>query len=128
MEVIMTFGQAIKNGFQNYTSWKGRATRSEFWYWTLFVWLVELPFSIWYQTSVNMTDGSFNLFTPAYFVLILVALVFFLPSLAVMIRRLHDTDRSGGYYWMALIPLVGWIFILVYMLQPSKPGTNRFES
>lgn len=124
----MTFGQAIKSGFQNYTSWKGRATRSEFWYWTLFVWLVQLPFSIWYQTSVNMTDGSLNLFTPAYFVLILVALVFFLPSLAVMIRRLHDTDRSGGYYWMGLIPLVGWIFILVYMLQPSKPGANRFES
>jgi uncharacterized membrane protein YhaH (DUF805 family) len=128
MEVIMTFGQAIKNGFQNYTSWKGRASRSEFWYWTLFVWLVELPFSIWYQTSVNMTDGSLHLFTPAYFVLILVALVVFLPSLAVMVRRLHDTDRSGGFYWMGLIPLVGWIFILVYMLQPSKPGANRFES
>lgn len=124
----MTFGQAIKSGFQNYTSWKGRATRSEFWYWTLFVWLVELPFSIWYQASVNVTNDSLNLFTPAYFVLVLVALVFFLPSLAVMIRRLHDTDRSGGYWWMGIIPLVGWIFILVYMLQPTKPGANRFES
>ena len=135
----MTFGQAIASGFKNYVSWKGRATRAEYWWWTLFVFIVELPFSIIYnvasqgelQKAMESGDQAATLaatFGPAYWLLLLVSLVFFLPSLAVTIRRLHDIDRSGGWFWIILVPFAGSIVLLVFALLPSTPGKNRFDS
>jgi uncharacterized membrane protein YhaH (DUF805 family) len=126
----MTFGEAIKSGFQNYVVWKGRATRSEYWWWFLFTQIIILPFSIIYQISIQgaIAAGSFDIFNGAYFLLLIVALALFLPSLSVLIRRLHDTDRSGGWYWILLVPIVGSIVILVFMLLESTPGPNRFDS
>jgi uncharacterized membrane protein YhaH (DUF805 family) len=106
---LMTFGQAIANGFKNYVTWKGRATRAEYWWWTLFIYLAAL-------------------FGPAYWLLVVVSLVFLLPSLAVTIRRLHDIDRSGGWFWIILVPVAGSIVLLVFALLPSTPGKNRFDS
>jgi uncharacterized membrane protein YhaH (DUF805 family) len=135
----MSFGQAIASGFKNYVSWKGRATRAEYWWWTLFVFIVELPFSIIYnvasqgelQKAMESGDQAATLaatFGPAYWLLLLVSLVFFLPSLAVTIRRLHDIDRSGGWFWIILVPFAGSIVLLVFALLPSTPGKNRFDS
>lgn len=126
----MTFGEAIKSGFRNYVVWKGRATRSEYWWWTLFVVLVTLPFNIFYQISIQgaIAAGSFDIFNGAYFLLLIVALALFLPGLSMLIRRLHDTDRSGGWYWIVLVPFVGSIVLLVFVLLPSTPGPNRFDS
>ena len=135
----MSFGQAIANGFKKYASWKGRATRSEFWFWTLFVVIVQIPFSIIYNISSQgalqaaMTAGDQGaflaaLFGPTYWLLVLVSLVFFLPSLAVLIRRLHDLDRSGGWYWIILVPFAGSIVLLVFTLLPGTPGKNRFDA
>ena len=134
----MSFGQAIANGFKKYASWKGRATRSEFWFWTLFVVIVQSPFSIIYfvtsQTALQSAIASGNqgaalaaLVGPTYWLLVLVSLVFFLPSLAVLIRRLHDLDRSGGWYWILLVPFAGSIVLLVFTLLPGTPGKNRFD-
>ena len=134
----MSFGQAIANGFKKYASWKGRATRSEFWFWTLFVVIVQIPFSIIYfvtsQTALQSAIASGNqgaalaaLVGPTYWLLVLVSLVFFLPSLAVLIRRLHDLDRSGGWYWILLVPIAGSIVLLVFTLLPGTPGKNRFD-
>lgn len=129
----MTFGQAVKSGFQHYVSWKGRASRSEYWWWTLFMILVTLPFSILYQVSLQgvLVSGVADLsaiFNWAYFLLMIVSLVLFLPWLSMLIRRLHDTDRSGGWFWIQLIPTVGSIVILVFTLLPSTPGPNRFDN
>jgi uncharacterized membrane protein YhaH (DUF805 family) len=135
----MSFGQAISNGFKKYASWKGRATRSEFWFWTLFVVIVQIPFSIIYNISSQgalqaaMTAGDQGaflaaLFGPTYWLLVLVSLVFFLPSLAVLIRRLHDLDRSGGWYWIILVPFAGSIVLLVFTLLRGTPGKNRFDA
>ena len=135
----MSFGPAIASGFKNYVSWKGRATRAEYWWWTLFVFIVELPFSIIYnvasqgelQKAMESGDQAATLaatFGPAYWLLLLVSLVFFLPSLAVTIRRLHDIDRSGGWFWIILVPFAGSIVLLVFALLPSTPGKNRFDS
>ena len=55
-----------------------------------------------------------------------VLIALFVPSLSVLIRRLHDTGRSGAYYFMSWIPLVGGIFMLVYTLEDSRPGKNAF--
>ena len=135
----MTFGQAIASGFKNYVSWKGRATRAEYWWWTLFIFIVTLPFNIIYNaTSQGALQASLMagdqaaylaaLFGPTYWLLVVVSLVFFLPSLAVTIRRLHDIDRSGGWFWIILVPFAGSIVLLVFALLPSTPGKNRFGS
>ena len=97
----MTFGQSIRSGFQHYVSWKGRASRSEYWWWVLFVFLVTLPFNILYQVTVQSvilagTTDIMAIFNWAYWLLLIVALALFLPGLSMLIRRLHDTDRSGG--------------------------------
>lgn len=128
----MTFGQAIKSGFSNYSTWKGRASRSEYWWWYLFVVLVTLPFNLLYMQTyfsvmvLGATDPS-QVFNWAFFLLLIVGLALFLPTIAMLIRRLHDTDRSGGWFWLQLIPTVGSIIILVFTLLPSTPGPNRFD-
>ena len=135
----MTFGQSIANGFKKYASWKGRATRAEYWWWTLFVFIVTLPFNIIYnvgsQAGLEAALASGDqaafmeaLFGPTYWLLVLVSTVFFLPGLAVTIRRLHDIDRSGGWFWIILVPFAGSIVLLVFALLPSTPGKNRFDS
>jgi len=135
----MTFGQAIANGFKNYVTWKGRATRAEYWWWALFTFIVTLPFSIIdnvssreaLQAAVESGDQRAALvavFGPTFFILMLVSLVLFLPSLAVTIRRLHDIDRSGGWFWIVLVPIAGSIVLLVFALLPSTPDKNRFDS
>ena len=129
----MNFGQAIQSGFKNFVTWRGRATRSEYWWWMLFVYLVQIPFGIIYSLSIQniMFTGEFDVsmfFNWAYYLLVVVGLVLFLPSLSMLIRRLHDTDRSGGWYWILLVPFVGSIVLLVFTLLPSTPGPNRFDS
>lgn len=135
----MTFGQAIANGFTKYASWKGRANRAEFWWWQLFIVIVTAPFNIIYNVTsqgaleaamASGNQGAFlaALFGPAYWLLVLVSLIFFLPSLAVTIRRLHDLDRSGGWFWIILVPVAGSIVLLVFSLLPGTPGKNRFDA
>jgi uncharacterized membrane protein YhaH (DUF805 family) len=135
----MTFGQAIASGFKNYVTWKGRATRAEYWWWTLFIFIVQIPFSIIYNVSSQASleaalmagdQAAYlaALFGPTYWLLVVVSLVFFLPSIAVTIRRLHDIDRSGGWFWIILVPFAGSIVLLVFALLPSTSGKNRFDA
>ncbi|MDU4222351.1 MAG: DUF805 domain-containing protein [Enterobacter asburiae] len=61
-----------------------------------------------------------------YWMFVLVGLLVLLPSWAVLFRRLHDTDRSAWWLLLLLIPLVGWIVILIFNCQSGTPGENRF--
>lgn len=99
----------------------------------LFVYLVQIPFSIIYSISVQnlVNAGTLEIgmfFNWAYYLMLVVSLVLVLPSISVLIRRLHDTDRSGGWYWILLIPVVGTIVLLVFTLSASTPGSNRFDN
>jgi len=118
---IMSIGDAIKSYFKNYANFNGRARRSEFWFASLFVGVVSFVL----YALVMAVDGSQNvgLVTVVYY-LWSIALV--IPSLAITVRRLHDVNKSGGYYFMVLIPLVGGILLLVEMVRESQPGPNRF--
>ena len=112
----MNFGAAIASGFSHYVNFSGRAIRSEYWYWVLFVILAEIVTSIIdYVIGAQITTGLFGLAT-------------FLPSLAVAIRRLHDVDRSGWWLLLAFIPLVGTIILIVWFCARGTPGPNRFGS
>jgi len=136
---MVGFGEAIKRGFAGWSTWSGRATRAEYWWWALFVFLVSLIPYIgifatmdWTTTdtgpnstgtSVSGSGGSVIF----WILLVIVVLALLLPSLAVMVRRLHDTDRSGWWYWVNLIPCgIGAIWFLVLMLLPGTQGQNRY--
>jgi uncharacterized membrane protein YhaH (DUF805 family) len=109
----MTFVGAVKDGFSKYVTFSGRSSRSAYWYWALFAFIVAVV-----ATLLDLAIGS-------QVVSIITTLALLLPGLAVGVRRLHDVGRSGWWILIALIPLVGAIVLLVFALQPSE-GPNRF--
>jgi uncharacterized membrane protein YhaH (DUF805 family) len=108
----MSFSDAVKAGFNNYTNFTGRASRPEFWWWVLFEIIV---FVVAQFISAALDSAIF------YF---LVVLALFLPSLAVSIRRLHDTNRSGWWILISFVPLIGFIVLLIFYLQEGDAGPN----
>jgi uncharacterized membrane protein YhaH (DUF805 family) len=113
----MTFSEAISSGFRNYVGFAGRASRSEFWYWMLFSVLVSIAASI---IDLGLVSGNTTVLSSIW------SLAAFLPSLAVGVRRLHDTDRSGWWWLICFIPLVGIIVLIVFWCLEGTPGPNRF--
>lgn len=125
---MVGFGEAIKRAFAGWSTWAGRSTRAEYWWWFLFVWLVSLVPYIGLSVALggDDADGLSGGGVLWLILVIVVALAFILPSIAVSVRRLHDTDRSGWWYWITLVPCIGGIWYLILMLLPSTPGQNRF--
>jgi uncharacterized membrane protein YhaH (DUF805 family) len=105
----MAFGEAISDGFSKYATFSGRSSRSAYWWWILFYVLVLVGASI--------IDAAAK--TPAFAVL--VWLGFLIPNLAVLVRRLHDTDRSGWWVLIGLIPFFGAIVLIVFACIDSGP-------
>ena len=109
------------DAFYRYAEFSGRATRSAFWYFVLFDCLIGLGFSI--------LDGAFH---PTFFDHVdmtldsLYGLATVLPFLAVMVRRLHDTSRSGWNMLWVLLPFAGWIVLLVFLVQETRPEQNVY--
>ena len=107
---------------KNYVGFSGRSRRSEYWYFTLFYLVIAIVLSVLDGIVFGgSVDGNG---TPVLSGLFMLAML--LPSIAVGIRRLHDTDRSGWWLLMGLVPLVGFIVLIVFFVQDSKPGDNRF--
>lgn len=106
---------------KKYAVFNGRARRKEYWYFALFNILISIILAI-----LDNMLGSFS--TAAGMGLLggIYALAIFIPGLAVSIRRLHDTGRSGWWLLILLIPLVGAIVLLIFMLQDSTPGENAY--
>ena len=103
----VTFVEAVKNFFKNYANFSGRATRSEFWY----VWLFNVVVNLACGLLAEMGVGIFSVIFP---------LAVLIPNLALDWRRLHDIGKSGGWWFILFVPLVGWIFYLVWMCTGSK--------
>jgi uncharacterized membrane protein YhaH (DUF805 family) len=116
----MGFTDAIKTGFQKYIGFSGRAARSEYWYWVLFVILVQIV--AW---LIDMTLFGFNT-TGVNPIGALASLALFLPGLAVSIRRLHDIDRVGWWVLLAFIPVIGAIVLIYWACLRGTVGANRF--
>jgi uncharacterized membrane protein YhaH (DUF805 family) len=115
----MGFAQAVRSALANAFTFKGRATRSEYWYFVLFVVICAVPAALVDQLLIGY---------PAFQALVTLATI--VPHVSVMVRRLHDTGHSGWLYWIALIPLIG-VCILIYWLckagptEPNKYGAPR---
>ena len=105
----MTFGDSIRICFTKYADFKGRATRSEFWWFMLFIVLVSVATSI-------LSDVLSGLFS----------LAVLLPSVAVSTRRLHDVNRSGWWQLVGLIPVIGWILVIYWCAQEGSE-TSQFN-
>jgi uncharacterized membrane protein YhaH (DUF805 family) len=106
------FGEAIKNGFQNYANFRGVASRSEFWYWTLFSFIVSMGTSF-IDTAIGIAIGNegFVLFNT------LAAFALLLPGLAVAVRRFHDAGFSAWWYSIPqVVALIVFIWFTVALL------------
>ena len=111
----MTFGEAVRSGFDHYTKFDGRAGRPAFWWWFLFGILVSIGANI-----IDAILGTFGVVSG------LAALALLLPNLSVAIRRLHDTDHTGWWVLIGFIPIIGWIVLLIFYLREGDAGENRY--
>ena len=122
---MVTFPTAISLGFRRYFEFSGRSTRAEYWWWILFASVTAFILTI---VDIQIGTASEMGFGVLYSVFVLAT---FIPSLAVLVRRLHDVGKSGWFSLIGLIPLVGAIVVLVLILSGSeienKYGSPRSE-
>lgn len=125
----MGFGEAIRVCFNKYVTFSGRARRSEYWWWVLFTVIGQAVLGVADQMIFgwqSMTVGDAEVAVNAGPLAGVFSLVILLPGISVMVRRLHDTGRSGWWFWIVLIPLIGWIFLLYWMIKAGDAGNNAY--
>ena len=106
---------------KNYATFSGRARRKEYWMFFLISALISIVL-----TLLDILLGTYSMEYEAGLFSGLYSLLILIPSIAVVVRRLHDTDRSGWWILISLIPLIGVIVLFVFICLDSQPGTNRF--
>jgi uncharacterized membrane protein YhaH (DUF805 family) len=99
---------------KNYAGFSGRARRKEYFMFLLFNFIAALVLAI-----IDNVVGT-RMLAPIY------GLAVLLPTFALCFRRLHDTGRSAGWLFIALIPVIGQIVLLIFYVQDSEPGTNKY--
>lgn len=104
----MTFQESIKVCFGKYADFTGTASRSEYWWFMLFIFLGSLATAV----ISPMISGLFSVAT-------------LLPAVAAATRRLHDTNRSGWWQLIVLVPVIGFIMLLVFLAQESKAQADN---
>jgi len=126
------FPAAIKRFFQKYATFSGRAGRAEYWWWILVSVVVSIVLSrIWgasHPIDVTQTATTMSLFQQSFDPISSIwSLITLVPGLALFWRRMHDTNRSGLWIFLALIPLVGAIILIVFAAQAARPEGARFD-
>jgi len=115
----MGFAEAVQSCFKQYVGFTGRARRSEYWWFALFGLIVGIVANL-----IDTVLGTMSEDTNVGVLGTIVSLALLLPSLAVAIRRLHDTSRTGWWILIGLIPIVGWIILIVFYVQDSHPDNK----
>lgn len=108
---------------KKYATFSGRAQRAEYWYFFLFYILTFIGLSF-----IDGITGTFSEEAGIGLLSGLYSLAILIPSLAVGVRRLHDTGRSGWWLLVGIIPLIGAIVLLIFFVQDSVPGHNLYGS
>jgi uncharacterized membrane protein YhaH (DUF805 family) len=123
---------ALKAAFQNYATFSGRATRGDYWWYLLAYLLVTICLSV---VDSVLFGGASSSHSAGGVVAIVYSIGIFgtlwdlanlIPSIAVAARRLHDTGRSGWWQLLVLIPVLGWIALIYFLVQKGTAGENRF--
>ncbi|HEY4250358.1 MAG TPA: DUF805 domain-containing protein [Roseomonas sp.] len=115
----MNFTQSVQSVFANYANFSGRASRAEYWHFVLFNILVSVIASILDGVIFAPMLG----FMPLTLVCLLAMIV---PSLGVLVRRLHDIGKSGWSWFICLIPIVGAVLLLIWLCRPGEEGPNAY--
>ncbi|KAA0139750.1 DUF805 domain-containing protein [Gimesia chilikensis] len=105
---------------KKYAEFSGRARRKEYWMFVLMNFLVSILISI-VGAVIGDTDGLIAVSLSGVY-----ALFIFIPSLAVTVRRLHDTNKSGWWILITFVPLIGGLVLLIFMIMDSDPNTNAY--
>jgi uncharacterized membrane protein YhaH (DUF805 family) len=106
--------------FKKYAVFNGRATRAEYWYFALINLAISVVLAVLDATILPSSVRGMGILGGIY------ALAAFVPGFALSVRRLHDTNHSGWWLFLCLIPLVGPIILLVFMATDSQPSTNQY--
>ena len=106
---------------RKYSQFDGRSRRKEYWFFSLFNFLALMVL-----TAMDIGAGVFDAENGVGLLSGIYSVGVFIPSISVSVRRLHDTDRSGWYLLLAVIPVVGAIVLFVLFVLDSEPGENRF--
>lgn len=115
----VSFSQAVRMAFDSYCRFQGRSSRSEYWWWVLFVAILSFCIGIiegilgFSMTAVQTTSG-------------ILSLVLLLPGLGLSVRRLHDINKSGWWILLGLIPVVGAIILIIWFAQNSQMQDNQY--
>ena len=121
----MHIANSVKSSFSKYAIFNGRASRSEYWWYTLFLvagYLVAIIADNLLGTTFTVLGESAG-YGYLYLIFMLANTI---PSFSILVRRLHDNGKSGWWYWIVVVPLVGAILLLVWLCQEGTEGPNRY--
>ena len=104
--------EAYKKFFLNYANFDGRASRRDYWWVVLANLIIGMIFGFLGKFGTTLSS--------------IYSIITLVPALAIIVRRLHDINKSGWNYLLILIPLVGWIIVLVYFCTDSVNENNRY--
>ena len=104
----------VEQVLRNYAQFNGRSRRKEYWYFMLFYHCVVFAFSL------------LSVLTFGWILLQLFLMAMLIPSLAVTVRRLHDVGKSGAWILVGLVPIFGWVVMVIWLCQDRQPGSNRY--
>ena len=110
----MTFGESLSTCFKKYFVIQGRASKSEFW-WFQLLWSASFFIMFIFEGSEPVTYFFYG-----------IIVIIFIPLFTVGVRRLHDTGKSGFYYFWSLVPFIGSLIVLAFMLGDGTKGRNQY--
>ena len=108
------------DAWKNYANFKGRARRKAYWMFVLFNLIALVILSLIEGALGLSSQNGYGILTGLY------TLAMILPLIALAVRRLHDTGRSGWWLLIGLVPLIGPIVLIVFYVTDSQPGTNQY--
>lgn len=125
------FGEAIRICcVKKYATFSGRASRSEYWFFALFTWLITIiPNCIYlgYRSDYEYLPNNLRVICMiSFFIVLFLSLILFLPTLGVIVRRLHDSNKSGFWLLLVLVPIIGALIVFIFTLLPSDPYENEY--
>jgi uncharacterized membrane protein YhaH (DUF805 family) len=110
---------------KKYAVFSGRARRKEFWMFVLFNFIISFVLELIDGTVLsNLAIDAWG--TKIGVLGVIYGMAVLIPSVAVAVRRLHDTNRTGWWYLIGLVPIIGAIILLIFFVQDSKPGDNKY--
>ncbi len=116
---------AYLEGFKKYAEFKGRSTRKAFW--TFYLVNTAILFFLSWQAGGGLVRGHWGFgFNAVGFPAIVFGLFVLVPTMAVIVRRLHDTGRTGWWILLGFFPLIGGLILLIFLLFDSEPNTNQY--